>query len=58
MTRRHVCSWQHQLLQEEDGHRRGSLWSWIVIWARNCSCLDCCINWTQRTLRERTAELA
>ncbi|CAO2592568.1 hypothetical protein LEMLEM_LOCUS6836, partial [Lemmus lemmus] len=29
------------LLQEEDGHRRGSLWSLSAIWARNCSCLDC-----------------
>ncbi len=46
------------LLKEEDGHRRGSLWTLIAIWARNCSCLDCCINWTQRTHRERTAELA
>ncbi|CAO2580032.1 hypothetical protein LEMLEM_LOCUS1247 [Lemmus lemmus] len=37
MTMRHICSWQHQLLREEDGNRRGSL----AIWARNCSCLDC-----------------
>ncbi|CAO2637440.1 hypothetical protein LEMLEM_LOCUS23983, partial [Lemmus lemmus] len=29
------------LLQEEDGHQRGSLWSLSAIWARNCSCLDC-----------------
>ena len=43
MTVRHICSWQHQLFQEEDGHRRDSLWSWLAIWAKNCSCLDC---WT------------
>ncbi|CAO2623601.1 hypothetical protein LEMLEM_LOCUS17988, partial [Lemmus lemmus] len=36
MTVGRICSWQHQLLQEEDGHQRGSL----AIWARNCSCLD------------------
>ena len=26
MTVRHVCSWHHQLLQEEDGHQR----DWFV----------------------------
>ncbi|KAM7338851.1 hypothetical protein ACRRTK_002335 [Alexandromys fortis] len=58
MTMRHSAPGSTNLLQEEDGHRRGSLWSLIAIWARNCSCLDYCINWTQRTRRERTAELA
>ena len=50
---RHICYWQHQLLQEEDGQRRGSLWSLLGIWARNCSYLDCltlcCIKWSRRT---------
>ena len=41
MIMRHIYSWQHQLLQEDDGHRRGSLQSLLAIWARNCSCLDC-----------------
>ena len=39
MAVRHICSWQHQLLQEEDGHWRGYLWRLLSIWARNCSCL-------------------
>ncbi|CAO2579409.1 hypothetical protein LEMLEM_LOCUS986 [Lemmus lemmus] len=46
MTMRHVCSWQHQSTSRGRWHCRGSLWSWLAIWARNCSCLDCCINWT------------
>ena len=57
MTMRHICSWLHQLLQEEDGHWRGSLWSLWDLWARNCSSLDCLMNWTHRTHREMTAEL-
>ncbi|CAO2595034.1 hypothetical protein LEMLEM_LOCUS8034 [Lemmus lemmus] len=40
MTVRHFCSWQHQLLQDEDGHKRSSLWNFLAIWSRNCSCLD------------------
>ena len=30
ITVRHICSWQHQLLQGEDGHQRGSLWSLLA----------------------------
>ena len=30
MTIRHICSWQHKLLQEEDGNWRSSLWSWLA----------------------------
>ena len=41
------------LLQKDDGHWRDSSWSWLAIWARNCSCLDClmvcCVNWACRT---------
>ena len=57
MTMRHIWSWQLQLLEEEDGHWRGSLLSLWDIWARNGSCLDFLMNWTFRTHREMTAEL-
>ncbi|CAO2607352.1 hypothetical protein LEMLEM_LOCUS13303 [Lemmus lemmus] len=36
-----IFSSQWQLLQEEDGYQRSSLWNLLAIWARNCSCLDC-----------------
>ncbi|CAO2585817.1 hypothetical protein LEMLEM_LOCUS3734, partial [Lemmus lemmus] len=42
---RHICSWQHQFLQEEDGHRRSYLWSFLAIWAKTLL-LSGLPNWT------------
>ena len=48
--------------REVDGHRRKSFnGTRLVIWARNCSFLDCllvcCINWICKTHRKVTVEL-
>ena len=41
MIMKHICSWKHHLHQENDWHQRDSLRSFLAIWARNYSCLDC-----------------